>query len=77
MNTPTLSGIVRFKVAGQKALPKWAQQAITNALSVQEAPPEALRFQCRIATDAKENFSDVALSNGGGYAFVPGRRQAG
>lgn len=64
MNTPTFEGIVRFKVAGQKALPKWAQQAITNALAVQEAPPEALRFQCRIATDAKENFADVKLDNG-------------
>lgn len=64
MNTPTFKGLVRFKVAGQKALPKWAQQAITNALAVQETPPESLRFQCRIATDAKANFERVDLADG-------------
>lgn len=64
MNTPSFKGIVRFKVAGQKALPKWAQQAITNALNAAEAPPESLRFQCRIATDAKLNFERVELGSG-------------
>lgn len=64
MNTPAFKGIVRFKVAGQKALPKWAQQAITNALNAAEAPPESLRFQCRIATDAKANFEHVELKDG-------------
>lgn len=64
MNTPTFKGIVRFKVAGQKALPKWARQAITNALDAAEAPPESLRFQCRIATDARANFESVDLKDG-------------
>ena len=71
MNTPTFNGIVRFKVAGQKALSKWAQQAIANALSVQESPPEALRFQCRIATDARENFAEVKLKDGGVLTLHP------
>lgn len=64
MNTPTLNGIVRFKVIGQEALSKWAQKAITNALSVQDSPPEELRYQCRIATDARKNFERVELKGG-------------
>ena len=71
MNTPTFNGIVRFKVAGQKALAKWAQQAIANALAVQETPPESLRFQCRIATDARENFAEVNLKDGGKLTLHP------
>jgi len=59
-----LEGYVRFKVAGQKALPKWQQTAIRDALKKLDAPPESLRFQCRIATDAHENFKLIELANG-------------
>ncbi|RBP66369.1 hypothetical protein DFO66_103316 [Brevibacterium sanguinis] len=71
MNTPSFEGVVRFKVAGQKALPRWARQAITNALEVQESPPESLRFQCRIATDARENFAEVKLDDGSSLKLHP------
>lgn len=64
MSTPNISGTVRFNVEGQKAYPKWAQEAIQNALKSQEAPPESLRFQCRIATDARENFREIKLKDG-------------
>lgn len=64
MNTTQFKGLIRFKVAGQEELPKWAQQAISNALSAAEAPPESLRFQCRIATDARENLKEIKLDNG-------------
>lgn len=64
MTLTNLTGIVRFQVAGQNAMPKWQQQAIRNALEVQESPPESLRFQCRIASDARENFKEIALNDG-------------
>lgn len=64
MNTLNLTGIVKFKVNGQAAMPKWAQQAIQNAMETAEAPPESLRFQCRIAQDARENFKEIPLDNG-------------
>lgn len=64
MTLTNLTGIVRFKVAGQNALPTWQQQAIRNALEVQEFPPESLRFQCRIASDARDNFKEIILGDG-------------
>ena len=64
MNTPTFNGQVRFKIAGQEALSKWAQEAIRNALESADAPPESLRFQCRIATDARNVFSRIELDDG-------------
>jgi hypothetical protein len=64
MTIPQLRGIVKFNVQGQEALPKWMQTAIQNALAVSESPPESLRYQCRIATDAHENFKNLTLENG-------------
>lgn len=61
---PNATGIVKFKVAGQNALPKWQRIAIHDALTRNDSPPEALRFQCRIATDARENFRQVNLPDG-------------
>lgn len=64
MSLTELSGIVRFKVAGQAAVPKWQQTMMREALDKLDSPPEALRFQCRIATDAVENLRLVELDNG-------------
>lgn len=64
MTLTKTSGIVRFNVAGQEALGKWAQTAIQNALDSADGPPESLRFQCRIATDARENFKIINLPDG-------------
>lgn len=64
MTLTNLTGKIAFKVDGQNALPKWQQQAIRNALEGQQAPPESLRFQCRIASDARENFKEIALNDG-------------
>lgn len=64
MTLTQLTGIVPFKVAGQAALGKWAQTAIQTALESTDAPPESLRFQCRIATDAQKNFELITLPDG-------------
>lgn len=71
MTTPTFNGRVRFKIAGQEALSKWAQEAIRNALESADAPPESLRFQCRIATDARENFKTIELDGGETLTLSP------
>lgn len=64
MSIDQIAGTIRFKVAGQKAYPKWVQQSLKDNLAAQTTPPESLRFQCRIAQDARENFKEVALDNG-------------
>lgn len=71
MTTPDFAGLVRFKVAGQEALSKWAQEALKNALESADAPPESLRFQCRIATDAKTVFKEIALEDGTSLTLHP------
>lgn len=63
---------VRFKIKGQSALAKWQQEAIKRGLDSPTGPPEALRFNCRIAQDAKENFAEVPLGNGS-YLFLDPR----
>lgn len=55
---------IRFKIKGQSALAKWQQEAIKRGLDSPTGPPEALRFNCRIAQDAKENFADIPLADG-------------
>lgn len=74
MTLTDLTGSVRFKVAGQPAMPKWMQTALADALDKAEAPPESLRFQCRIATDARENFSLINLPNGETLTLHPKAR---
>lgn len=69
--TLNLTGTVGFKVAGQEALPKWMQTALKDALDSADAPPESLRFQCRIATDAKQNFENINLDNGETLSLHP------
>lgn len=64
MTLPNLTGTIKFKVEGQQAQPKWMQTALKDALDKADAPPESLRFQCRIATDARKNFEQINLPNG-------------
>lgn len=71
MALTNLTGKVPFKVAGQSALPKWMQTALKDALDNAGAPPESLRFQCRIATDAKSNFEKIELANGETLSLHP------
>ena len=56
-----------FKVKGQKELPKWQREAIRRGLESESGPPESLRFQCRIATDANENFEGFKAMDGGTF----------
>lgn len=59
-----LAGLIRFKISEQEAMPSWQKIAVRNALNSASAPPEALRFQCRIAVDAQENFALIKLESG-------------
>ena len=71
MTIKNLSGTVKFKVEGQQAQPKWMQTALKDALDKAEAPPESLRFQCRIATDARANFKYIELPDGESLSLHP------
>ena len=75
-NSPitALSGVVGFKVAGQKADPKWKQTMLKEMIKLGTAPTEALRFQCRIATDARENFEKIELADGETLTLHPKAR---
>ena len=65
MNTiPNLTGTIPFRVAGQKALPKFQQELNRRFIEMGGEMPEELRFQCRIATDARENFRHIDLPDG-------------
>ena len=61
---PNMLGTIDFRVEGQPAIPKWQQTAIADALKRNDSPPKALRFQCRIATDARVMFEKVRLVDG-------------
>lgn len=74
MTLTELNGTVPFKVAGQSALPKWMQTALKDALDHSDAPPESLRFQCRIATDAQQNLARIELDNGETLTLHPKAR---
>lgn len=69
--TLAIRGTVKFRIAGQEALPKWQQTAVRNALAAEVSPPNELRFQCRIATDARENFAHVPLADGSALNLHP------
>lgn len=62
--TPQFSGIIKFKVEGQKALPPFQQELNRRFIAMGGEMPEALRYQCRIAQDARTNFEKVELDNG-------------
>lgn len=64
MTLEALAGRIRFQVQGQTALPKWQQTALRDALARNDSPPEELRFQCRMATDARDNFALITPDNG-------------
>lgn len=65
MNTiPNLVGTVPFRVHGQKALSKFQQEVNARFIAMGGEMPESLRFQCRIATDARENFARIDLPDG-------------
>lgn len=71
MTLTALTGQIPFKVNGQTAIPKWMQTALADALDKADSPPESLRFQCRIATDAQKNFALVKLNNGETLSLHP------
>lgn len=64
ITAPKFEGKVRFRIKGQEAIPKWQRDAIKKGMESEAGPPESLRFQCRIAMDAREVFERVELSDG-------------
>lgn len=69
MSSPKFDAKIRFRIKGQEALPKWQRDAIRKGMDSPDGPPEALRFQCRIAMDAREVFERVELPDGSFLTF--------
>lgn len=61
---PNLTGTIPFRVQGQKALPKFQQELNRRFIEMGGQMPEELRFQCRIASDARDNFRHIDLPGG-------------
>ncbi|WP_028637745.1 hypothetical protein [Nocardioides sp. URHA0032] len=59
-----IKGVVRFAIKGQEARPAWERKMLANALNNGQGAPNDLRFQCRIAQDARENFADISVPGG-------------
>lgn len=60
----TLTGVVKFSIKGQEARPAWERKMLSNALNNGQGAPNDLRFQCRIAQDARENFASIPIPGG-------------
>jgi hypothetical protein len=60
----TMRGAVRFSIKGQEARPAWERKMLANALNNGQGAPNDLRFQCRIAQDARENFANIPVPGG-------------
>lgn len=67
----SLAGIVRFSIKGQEARPAWERKMLANALNNGQGAPNDLRFQCRIAQDARENFESIQIPGGGTLSIHP------
>lgn len=57
-------GIVRFRIKGQEARAPWERKLLAAAISNGDGAPNDLRFQCRIAQDARDNFADIEVPGG-------------
>lgn len=67
----SLTGTVRFAVKGQEARPIWERKMLANAMDNGQGAPNDLRFQCRIAQDARENFERIPIPGGGTLSVHP------
>lgn len=61
---PDITGTINFRVEGQKALPPFQQELNRRFIAMGGEMPESLRYQCRIAQDARNNFATINLDNG-------------
>lgn len=66
-----LKGTVRFHIKGQEARPAWERKMLASALNNGQGAPNDLRFQCRIAQDARENFASIPIPGGGTLSIHP------
>ena len=60
----SLTGTIRFSIKGQEARPAWERKMLAAALDNGQGAPNDLRFQCRIAQDARENFASIPVPGG-------------
>lgn len=59
-----MEGAVRFSIKGQNARPAWERKMLAQAIDNGQGAPNDLRFQCRIAQDAREVFASVPVEGG-------------
>lgn len=59
-----MKGTVRFHIKGQEARPAWERKMLASALNNGQGAPNDLRFQCRVAQDARENFASIPVPGG-------------
>lgn len=78
-----LSGVIRFAVKGQQARESWERKLLAKVINGGVGAPNDLRYQCRIAQDARENFANIPIAGGGHLSVHPkskpqfGRDQSG
>lgn len=65
-----LAGVIRFAVKGQQARSSWERKYLSQAINGGDGAPNDLRFQCRIAQDARENFAHIDLPSGDGFLSI-------
>ena len=66
-----LTGVIRFAIKGQEARSSWERKYLAQAINGGNGAPNDLRFQCRIAQDARENFENIDLPGGGSLTIHP------
>jgi hypothetical protein len=59
-----MKGRIRFPVKGQDERPAWERKILYNEINGGHGAPKDLRYQCRIAMDAREVFSSVPVEGG-------------
>lgn len=70
MRIDKFEGVIPFKVESQEEVSKGLQASLKRQVE-SGTPPEELRFQCRIALDARVNFRDVQLRDGESLSLHP------
>jgi hypothetical protein len=59
-----MTGVIRFAVKGQQARSPWERKVLASVITNGDGAPNDLRFQCRIAQDARENFASIPVDGG-------------
>lgn len=60
----SLKGVIRFAIKGQDARLPWERKALAKAIIDGGGAPNDLRFQCRVAQDARDVFAEIPVKGG-------------